>query len=70
MTNEPLISKEVQDILNRMIQRTDAWVEKQQERNARLKRENAEIDKRIAKERMMREKRIAERAKKILRSSH
>ena len=66
MKNQPLISKEVRDILNGMIERTDAWVKEQQERNARLQRENARIDKRIAKERMMREKRIAERCKKIL----
>lgn len=68
MTKQPLISKEVQDILSGMIERTDAWVKEQQERNARLERENARIDQRIAKERMMREKRIAERAKKILQS--
>ena len=66
MKNQPLISKEVQDILNGMIERTDAWVKEQQERNARLQRQNEAIDKRIAKERMMREKRIAERCRNIL----
>jgi hypothetical protein len=64
MTNEPLISKETQAILDRMVKRTDAWVEQQQQRNDQIK-----ID-RKTQETIDSQKRVTEICKKILHSSH
>ena len=64
MTNEPLISPETQAILDRMVKRTDAWVQQQQQRNERIK-----ID-RQTQQAIDSQKKVADICKKILQSSH
>ena len=61
----PAIPSEVQAMLDHMVASTDAWVKQQQERNARLQRENAEIDRRIQRELFMAEQSRKKRQKEL-----